>query len=82
MKTRNLNFQAERLGSIIRIGRARKNLSQKDVGKAIGVSDTMLCYYERGVSVPNIVLYRQLNKLLDLDQVEQEVFTNHYKEQD
>jgi ribosome-binding protein aMBF1 (putative translation factor) len=81
MQIPKFNPQAERIGSIIRIGRTRKNLSQKDVGKAIRVSDTMLCRYERGVSTPNIVLYQRMSKLLDLDQVEREVFISHYKEQ-
>lgn len=80
MKSKKRKLQAERVGSIIRIGRTRKGLTQQEVGDLMGVSDATLCYYEKGQTVPNVALYQELNKLLDLDLVEQEVFKQFYQE--
>jgi transcriptional regulator with XRE-family HTH domain len=75
MQVPKFNPQAAKIGAIIRVGRTRKGMSQKELEGVAEISATMLCRYEKGQSVPSAIMYRKLNKILDLDKIEQEVFS-------
>lgn len=55
------------LGEKIRIARQQKQLTQKQLGKALGVSHAVISNWEKEINRPDIDMLEELCKLLDIN---------------
>lgn len=53
------------LGRFLRTKRDEKRLSQNDVSKAVGIAQSTLSEYERGVLLPSLSAAKRLAELLE-----------------
>lgn len=51
-----------KIGEIIYQLRKDKNISQTELGKAIGVSARAICYWEQGINEPKATYVAELSK--------------------
>ena len=54
-------------GERIKIERIKRNLSQEQLGKLLGVSKVSICGYETGNRIPNMDTFIKLIDILDID---------------
>lgn len=57
-------------GELIAAARKEKNLTQKELGAKLGVSDKAVSNWERGLRFPDIVLLEELSDTLDVSVLE------------
>ena len=57
-------------GALIAAARKEKELTQKELGAKLGVSDKAVSNWERGLRFPDIVLLEELSEVLDLSVLE------------
>ena len=55
------------IGERIKIERIKRNLSQEQLGKLLGVSKVSICGYETGNRIPNMDTFIKLIDILDID---------------
>ena len=55
------------IGERIKEARIAKNMTQQEVGDALGVSKVSVCGYEKGTRTPTMENFLDLIELLDLD---------------
>ena len=46
--------------------REKKNMTQKELAKAVGVKDVSICRYELGQRTPRLAVAKKLGVILDL----------------
>ncbi len=56
----------ERIGKFISENRKKKNLTQEQLGKKIGVSKNAVSKWERGLNLPDASIMQDLCKILDI----------------
>ena len=49
----------------LRIARIKKELSQKELAKRVGLNDKQICYYEKGFRFPRREILEKLAEALD-----------------
>lgn len=59
-----------KIGEIIEKKRKEKNLTQKELANALGVSNTAVSKWENGNNLPDISMLEPLSRILDLDLLE------------
>lgn len=69
-----------KIGEIIEKKRKEKNLTQKELSEALGVSNTAVSKWENGNNLPDISMLEPLCKILDLDLLELITTQNSMKE--
>ena len=57
----------EKIGSLIFQLRKEKNLTQKQLGEKLGVSDKTISKWERGLGCPDISLLRDISKIFNVN---------------
>ena len=57
----------EKIGSLIFQLRREKNLTQKQLGEKLGLSDKTISKWERGLGCPDISLLRDISKIFNVD---------------
>jgi len=55
------------IGKRIKDARIKKNLSQEQLGKMLGVSKVSICGYEKGTRTPTMENFLDLIKILELE---------------
>lgn len=55
------------IGERIKSERIKKDLSQEQLGKLLGVSKVSVCGYETGNRIPNMATFIKLVDILDID---------------
>lgn len=55
------------LGKRIKEARIKKNLSQEELGKLLGVTKVSICGYEKGTRTPTMENFLDLIKILELE---------------
>lgn len=57
----------EKIGNLILQLRKEKNLTQKQLGEKLGLSDKTISKWERGLGCPDISLLRDISKIFNVD---------------
>ena len=57
----------EKIGSLIFQLRKEKNLTQKQLGEKLGLSDKTISKWERGLGCPDISLLRDISKIFNVN---------------
>ena len=65
MEVRKIN--PEKIGSLIFQLRKEKNLTQKQLGEKLGLSDKTISKWERGLGCPDISLLRDISKIFNVN---------------
>lgn len=52
------------IGKMVRSKRMKKNLSQKELARIVGVNDSMICQIERGLKIPSLPIAFNIAKTL------------------
>lgn len=55
------------IGKRIKEARIKKNMTQDDLGKLLGVSKVSVCGYEKGTRTPTMENFEDLIEILDLE---------------
>ena len=55
------------VGENIRIIRTKRGISQTELAEAVGISQPMMNQIERGSKVPNVILARDISRVLQCD---------------
>jgi transcriptional regulator with XRE-family HTH domain len=58
--------EAEQFGSIVRLLRETRGLTQEDLGELAGISATYVGFVERGDSVPTLTIVLQIARALNV----------------
>jgi len=55
------------VGENIKARRSALGIDQEELAQAVGISRSMMCQIERGSKVPNVILARDISRVLQCD---------------
>ena len=59
--------KADKLGRLIRSARLAKGIRQRDMAQYLGICKSQMWYYETGMSVPRISIFRDICERLKIN---------------